>query len=745
MSANATVKNDVLSAGGYSGGIALEYRDAELLTSLESIGDLVSKAMDRQDLPGRNRNVRLSVNCHGQPLELMCKCFGPQWAVKDRFDSIKGSKARRSWLNALALARNRVGTPAPVGFLERWHNGRLQESYYLAEFQDDVTTFKDELVRLFSDKPECERFMSLMQCVADTVRGMHTFGFQHNDLGNQNILLRRKGASEWQDVQFVDLNRARVRHRLSLRQRARDISRISLPSDLLRVFKEMYFGNVVPPDDFEEWEQFYRMRYAWHSVTRKYRHPLRLLRARQTKRPMDVDYPSEKDMWIWDERSAQAISVMKPRDRMRYYPLSQQIRIGLTTLGRLIPVWKKYRALLAQCYMNAVPIRNRAGVAVNPRPETWARESALLEQLGVVPVFIRFYCHESEREWDFLGKVVDSLHSRGHAVSIGLVQDRAAVNDPCRWSSFVSRILDNVNGRVDQVEVCHAINRVKWGIWSLDEHFRLLQAVAELRGKHPEVKFMGPAVIDFEYPFLVAALGNMPDSFRFSALSHHLYVDRRGAPENRQGRFSSLEKFALARAIAATMDGCDDRLVVSEVNWPLKDTGVYSPVTSPYESSGERYNDPSVDEDDYADYMVRYLLTAICSGMVDRVYWWRLVSRGFGLVDDTDPDNWRERPAYEALKYFLSILDGHTFVPTHGNHRGAGVRSHVFERPDGRRVCVAYSPAGEKEFKVPFDCAKATDSLGNSLDGADCRTGGKMRVGGRPVYFVGSGPASTSS
>jgi hypothetical protein len=189
------------------------------------------------------------------------------------------------------------------------------------------------------------------------------------------------------------------------------------------------------------------------------------------------------------------------------------------------------------------------------------------------------------------------------------------------------------------------------------------------------------------------------------------------------------------------MTGCDDRLVVSEVNWPLRNTGVYSPVTSPYESSGERFSDPSVSEDEYADYMIRYILIAICSGMVERVYWWRLVSRGFGLVDDTDPDNWRERPAYTALGHLLSSIGRHKFIPDCGIHGASGIRSHMFEADDGLRVCVACSPEGMTEFDVPFDCARVTDSFGNSLDDVGLNAGAKARIGGSPVYFF----ARTSS
>jgi hypothetical protein len=106
-------------------------------------------------------------------------------------------------------------------------------------------------------------------------------------------------------------------------------------------------------------------------------------------------------------------------------------------------------------------------------------------------------------------------------------------------------------------------------------------------------------------------------------------------PKNRQGPFDLVGKAALLRAHARVHGFADDRIVVSETNWPLQGTGVWSPVTSPYETLDPRQNDPSVSEADYAAYLARYYLLALASGHVSRVYWWRLAARGFRLSDDT--------------------------------------------------------------------------------------------------------------
>ena len=717
-----------ITIGTYTGEIAGTYRDPAFLKELAGIEGLMGRKDAVVLAAGRNRNVRVPLFIGGRSIDVVIKAFPAPGSARRILDGGKGSKARRTWIAASHLAAHGVGTPAPIGFLESSNNGKPGQSYFLSEYSDNVRSFKDELIYLFRHNSNCDRFIALMQCVADAVRAMHRAGFLHNDLGNQNILLRRREAGGWGDVQFIDLNRGRIRSELSPKERGRDISRLYLPSDLMRVFKEMCFAPKPPPAEFLKWEKFYRRLYAVHSGTRRFRHPFRTRRLKQLEAGQE-DYPSEKDMWIWDERSGQAISALRSRDRARYYGWARNLQIVEAIGAALGPLWVAYSMLRRQCYQKPVSMKNRVGVALNLTPATVDRELALLEELGEIPVFVRFYAHETEKEWSFLAHMVKTLHREGRNVSIALVQDRRSVLDPKAWAVFASGVMERVYGCVDYVEIGHAINRVKWGIWDFADHKRVVDGVAAIAHRFPDVRFMGPAVIDFEYPFVLAALRNIPEKLSLSALSHHLYVDRRGAPENRQGLFSALEKFVLARAIAKTSNVCEDRLVVSEVNWPLKGTGVHSPVGSPYESPGPRFNDPSVTEDEYADYMLRYLLMAICSGMVDRVYWWRLAARGYGLVDDTDPKAWRKRPAYVALKHFIEVLGESEFsgrMPS----RDSDVQMFMFLRPDRSRVCVAYSKGAAKDFDVPFGISRVTGALGESMTGSR----GMVCLTGRPVY-----------
>jgi len=739
--------------GAFVGQVANEFRSPDMMEWLERVPALVNSADAVVLTDGRNRNIRLEADCHGKVISVVVKAFGKPSLLKNSVDrSGRGSKARRTWTASVHLNESGVGTPAPVAFLERWVENRLVESYVITLYLAGFSDFRTELNSLFRIDPECSKFISLMQVVADGIRSMHDAGFLHNDLGNQNIMLRHFAEDEeWGNVQFIDLNRGRIRESLSNRDRARDISRIYLPSDFLRVFVEMYFGKV-PPKKFMKLERVYRARYARHAKSRCWRHPVREWKKRRDK-GLELrsaigeqgndniaklsDYPEERDIWVWDELSGQAQTVLLSRDKKRYYSKSWIWNVVGSSLKALFPVWREYRQLLKGAYSEPVEMKERIGVSIEVVGERLERQLELLSGLGSIPVFVRFYHHRSDAERSDAVDAVKRLHRAGHSVGIALVQDRIAVRNPGAWHVFVEEVMGDVGDIVNLVEIGHAINRVKWGLWGLGEYRQLVAGVAAIKLKYPQVTFSGPAVIDFDYPYVVAALARLPEKFRFGALSHHLYVDRRGAPENRQGNFAALEKFAFGRAIARWSDNCDDRFVVSEVNWPVEGTGVYSPVGSPYVSPGERLSDPSVSEDDYADFMLRYLLIALCSGFVERVYWWRLAAYGYGIVDDSDEDQLRERVAYKMLKVFLDWVGDARFVKRLELNDDGAVAFEFGERKASEEGNVgsfwlAYTSGDECELKMPFAVSSAVDALGEPVD---VRGDGVVKLSGRVVFL----------
>lgn len=718
-------------AGHCAGELADAYRSPELLNLLADLPALLAAPAARPMTTGRNRNIRIELPVGGRSVAVMVKAFGGQSRWRDWRDRRRGSKARRTWLAAAHLAARGAGTPPPIGYLERWEGRRLRESYYLAECQDGAVTLRDALLELFDGGPPLAAgFVRLLQVAAEGVRRMHDAGFQHNDLGNQNVLLAPAGPAAWGDFMVVDLNRGRIHAALSLHQRGRDLSRLELPSDLLQMLAEMYWAGI-PPRALLRWARLYRRLYGLQVLKRRLVQFLRTLRGTPSAPPPGRDYPSPRDLWIWDEATSQPISALLRRDRTRLFPASRYGRLLADGLRAAPAVWRAYRALRREAYAKPVDFAGRIGMALEPTPRTLDQELALLAGLGRVPALVRFYHHDNAPARAFRAALVQALHRAGHPVAVALVQDRRALREPASWQAFAHDVLERVAPLVQEVEVGHAINRVKWGMWDFAELGALYAPLPGLRARFPALRFMGPAAIDFEYPAVFPALREWPREVPLAALSHHLYVDRRGAPENPQDGFGAPEKFALGRAVARAAG--TGRFIVSEVNWPLRGTGAHAPIHAPYLPPWRTGSDPGVDEDEYADFLLRYLLLALGSGMVERVYWWRLAARGYGVVDDADPTALRPRAAYRMLQRFLALLGEATLVSSrlpaprgqrHGRYRFA------FRRPDGEHVVVTYAHGAALPFPAEESFGRVEDAFGETIAAAG--------LSGRPVYLRGA-------
>jgi len=355
--------------------------------------------------------------------------------------------------------------------------------------------------------------------------------------------------------------------------------------------------------------------------------------------------------------------MLMKRDKLGLTPMWPAVKAGLRSAAAFPSAFARFKKLRKNAFAARVKMRDGIGMTLTPSREHAETEVEYLRLLGTkLPVLLRFYHHDTEAEWHFVTNLAQQLHAEGYPVSGAFVQSRKAVTDPESWRRFLHFVFERVGDILVEAELGHAINRVKWGLWSPEEYAALLEPWSELHPKYPQIRLLGPAVNDFEFQHVVAALGEIPGTTRLDALSLHLYVDRRGAPENKQkllgGAYDAIDKFAWARALA---NGTGDEVVISEVNWPLKDPGHYTHEFAPYFWHGNPSLNTTVSEEDYGSYMVRYYLLALCSGMVRRVYWWHLASPLFGLVDTT-VEGWRARPAHAMLRTLLRHTKGATFV-----------------------------------------------------------------------------------
>jgi hypothetical protein len=271
----------------------------------------------------------------------------------------------------------------------------------------------------------------------------------------------------------------------------------------------------------------------------------------------------------------------------------------------------------------------------------------LIDDLNVDNLLIRLPLHDIEQLADY---IEFAQQYSDKALLINILQDRRHVEDPERLRQSLDQIFQAFIPLTKRFQIANAINRKKWAIFSMDEYLRFYKVAYELKQqKYPQLILLGPSVIDFEYYFTIRTLFNCY-RLRFDQLSSLLYVDRRGAPEKTQAGLDLIKKLRLLHAIVRLSPKTNTDIVITETNWPIEHTYPYAPTS----------HEECVTLEAHANYLVRYYLLAMASGVVKQVYWHQLIATGYGLIDNRN--GLIKYPAYYAFKTLLSILRQARFI-----------------------------------------------------------------------------------
>jgi hypothetical protein len=718
---NKIIQTRAITVSNYHSLINEAFYSDQFLLLLTNIKQLI--ASSQRISHGKDYVVKTSLQINNISHEVAIKVFSKQNLLKDIYDKKNKSKAERSYIAAEKLINHNINTPTPIAALEYWKGNRLTESYYICLFEPAIC-FRDALFEVYHQHKDSEKLMELMLLVAPAIKKMHDAGFMHGDLGNQNILLPKNTDGSWAEPSFIDLNRYQNSPQgVTNKARAFDLARPILPGNYLHFFLQIYAGHQELPPALAKLHQQQRAIFTRHRNSRKYRHPIRHLKNR--KKHTTSGYPHNQDYWLWDEKTAQPMIALSKEEKTKERKPSDIFHSFWRVLIKLPRIIRQYRILKVNAFATPIEMKNRIGVALNPKENYIVKENQLLAMLGNPPVFIRFYRHESPAQWNTTIELIHSLHNRGFSIMVGLLQDREAVIDLQKWKQFLSFIIPSIADQVEHIEITHAYNRAKWGIWRLAEWRNLCALAFEYKQQHPNIKLAGPACIDFEYAPIISAFSELKkinSNYQFDALSHLLYVDRRGAPENKQGSFSTLEKAQLLKAIAQTSSACGDKVIVSEVNWPLENTGVWSPIVCPYVTARWQTRPSGEPAEVHAHYMLRYLAITLCSGYVDQVFWWQLSAKGYGLVDEQN--EFHVRPSFNALAFFLNILGDSRFESKHATNAD----DYLLEfSKENRRYLMAWTTNNETT-PLSFEYEKAWDYLGQPIE--------STVLSGAPIYLL---------
>lgn len=310
----------------------------------------------------------------------------------------------------------------------------------------------------------------------------------------------------------------------------------------------------------------------------------------------------------------------------------------------------------------------------------------MVDELGVDHLLIRFPLWHLDQRESYLAllKYFPSKH-----IILNLLQSRdLIVEKEAKLEEVFKAVFETFSPWVAAFQVGNAVNRAKWGFFSIDEYLSFFHVAQRVKSQYfPHLRLIGPSVIDFEYHQTIRALFNLRP-LSFDQVSALLYVDRRGAPEERQMGCDLLKKIRLLASMVSLSPKAGQELLITETNWPIVDTYPYTP-TSPKEC---------VDEETYANYLVRYYLLALASRQIKTVYWHQLVAPGYGLVDNRQ--GFRKRGAYKAFRTMVRLLKGATLVGFKRKDRhyiisflgqGKNIEAHWSLRP--KRLQASYTQA----------------------------------------------------
>ena len=433
----------------------------------------------------------------------------------------------------------------------------------------------------------------------------------------------------------------------------------------------------------------------------------------------------ERSAFRWDHYSDQPATLDKrTKRRLRRLGARDELRKWLVSLTRS-PLLLKQSS--GGNHFEAYRNEHRIGLCVNlERPlEDKKILSAsdiadLIEPLNLGRISVRIPLRDVDRLEEYVAFI---RRFSGYEVLVVVLQDRESIEDTEKLANALRRIFTALTGMVGCYQIGNAVNRLKWGFASQREYLAFFDTAWRLRNREfPNLKLLGGAVIDFELQEHLGALNNR-FPFQYDGYASLLYVDRRGAPENRQFGFDLSGKLDLLGRLVVGSGKVRSpgpaNLWITEVNWPLRDTGRHAPATG----------DCQVGESEQLCYLVRYFLLVLASGSVAACFWHQLVAPGYGLIDNRS-GTLRKRPAFHGFATLCrlfngAVIEGFARQEELGHYR-------LTARKDGVEILALWRCGGTAS--IPMPPGKRVISIEG--EPIDIRAGQTITIDDSVIYLI---------
>jgi hypothetical protein len=433
------------------------------------------------------------------------------------------------------------------------------------------------------------------------------------------------------------------------------------------------------------------------------------------KEQVEGNPTKEGGVYRWDSFSDQPYPIadkkFKRAIRLRAVPANLKMLLVSVLVFPVI----FYRSFLMRRVNTHQRLDKRIGLCINLDKEP-EKTIAWIEELGVSNLSIRIPLSDISniKRYKQFAKQFS-----GRDILFVVLQDREHIENHQLLVESLRLVFSELGELSNIFQIGNAVNRTKWGFVSVDEYLDFFASAKSLRDESfPGLKLLGSSVIDFEIYALLRSLWHKKNA-HYDGVSALLYVDRRGAPENKQFVFDLIAKINFFWAAVLSSKNTEDKLLITEANWPIEHTKPYAPALG----------DVWVSEEDYANFMLRYFFLALANGNIECVYWHQLVAPGYGLIDNRD-GQFRKRKAFYMLQCLLGFCRNARIVDV---EKEDSVYTLFFKTAFNQEFRVVWSFGEEVSLEIP-EGMNAFDSLGEMLSFES----NKIKIGGEPVYLTSS-------
>lgn len=178
-----------------------------------------------------DRNIIKRVNIGGE--EFNIKKFKTPNPIQGLvYQSLRDSKAKRSFVFARRLMEAGINTPFPVAYFEQFYGG-LKESYYISRHLNYDFDFRELL-----HNPRFENREEIVRQFAAFTYKLHENGVNFLDHSPGNTLIINRGDGRY-DFFLIDLNRMRFEE-MDFKKRMFNFRRLWLSRTLVKIISREY-------------------------------------------------------------------------------------------------------------------------------------------------------------------------------------------------------------------------------------------------------------------------------------------------------------------------------------------------------------------------------------------------------------------------------------------------------------------------------------------------------------------------